>query len=180
MLKNPELGSVALVPVTLEDAEFIVEIRAEAVSKGFLKRGAENAEMQRAWLMRYFERPDKDHDHYFMITEHGRKCGTLRAGLLDPKQKMFTWGSWCLVPGLNPLVAIASYLLAYEVGFSIAEKTHAIFEVHHENAGVLAFHRRMGAVETGARHSDQIEFQMSREAFYLSKARWMEKLQRAV
>lgn len=176
MFKNPTLGSVALVPVTLEDSEFIVEIRAEAVRKGFLKRGAENAEMQRAWLMKYFERPDKEHDHYFMITENGRKCGTLRVGLLDPKQEMFTWGSWCLVPGLNPLVAIASYILAYEVGFSIAGKKHAIFEVHRENAGVLAFHRRMGAIETGVTHADQIEFKMTHEAFYQSRSRWIDKL----
>jgi len=177
MLQNPTLGSVALVPVTLDDAAFIVKIRAEAVSKGFLKRGAENAEMQRAWLTKYFERTDKHHDHYFMITEHGRKCGTLRVGLLDPGQEMFTWGSWCLIPGLNPLVAIGSYLLAYEVGFSIPEKKCAIFEVHNENAGVLAFHRRMGAVETGVRHADQIEFKMTREAFLKSRFRWIEKFQ---
>jgi hypothetical protein len=174
---NPTLGSVVLIPVAIEDAEFIVEIRADAVSKGFLKRGAENAEMQRDWLKKYFERSNQEHDHYFMITEHGRKCGTLRVSLLDPAQEMFTWGSWCLVPGLNPLVAIASYLLAYEVGFAIPEKKWAIFEVHQNNAGVLAFHRRMGAVETGVTHGDQIEFRMTREAFSQSRSRWIGKFQ---
>lgn len=177
MLMNPSLGSVALVPVALEDAAFIVEIRAEAVSKGFLKRGAENAAMQRAWLQKYFERPNQAHDHYFMITDDGRKCGTLRVSHLDPGEEMFSWGSWCLVPGLNPLVAIASYILAYEVGFAVNDKRYAIFDVHHENAGVLAFHRRMGAVETGIRHEDQIEFKMTREAFIQSRARWINKLQ---
>ena len=176
MLNNLTLGPVALVPVTLEDSSFIVEIRAEAVCKGFLNRGAECAEMQRRWLLEYFKRANPQHDHYFMITESGRKCGTLRVGLLDDHLEMFTWGSWCLMPGLNPLVAIASYILAYEVGFAIPQKTYALFEVHKENASVLAFHRRMGAIETGVIHVDQIEFKMTREAFYKSRYRWIEKI----
>lgn len=177
MVRNPALGAVVLVPVTIDDAAFIVEVRADAVKRGFLKRGAENAEMQRTWLREYFDRANKEYDRYFMITVKGQKCGTLRVGSLDPSHEVFTWGSWCLVPGLNPLVAIASYILAFEVGFSVDSKRHAVFEVHHANSSVLAFHRGMGAKETGVMRADQIELSMTREAFQEARSRWIKKLQ---
>jgi hypothetical protein len=177
MIRSVTLGNVTLVPVALEDAAFIVELRAEPVRKGFLKKGADTPEMQRAWLEKYFNRSNREHEHYFIVTDNGRKCGTLRVGWLEPELDAFTWGSWCLIPGANHYVAVASYLLANEIGFANPRKKYAIFEVHHENVSVLAFHRRMGALETGSKQAEQIEFRLTRDAFAISKARWIRILE---
>lgn len=172
MFEKAVLNSVALRPVTLDDAEFIVWVRSDAVQKGYLSRGAENGAMQREWLRDYFARTNPSRERYFIVTEEGRRCGTLRVAELHEETDYFTWGSWCLEPGLHPRVAIASYILAQEVGFSNCRKRFAAFEVHKENSAVLAFHRRMGAIETGATRDSQLEFRLNREAYLISKDRW--------
>lgn len=171
-----KIGSVELVPVTVEDAEFIFTVRQGAIKQGFLRKGADSPDAQRAWLVDYLGRQNLRYEHYFMICDKGRKCGTLRVQNLAPDQERFTWGSWCIAAGHGPYVAIGSYILANDVGFTAYNKPCALFEVHEENAGVIAFHRRMGACETGKKRAEQIEFSLSRDIFLQRRSAWASRL----
>lgn len=61
-------------PVTMEDAESIVNIRRQKHARGFIGDISDSIPKQRAWLQQYFERPD---EYYWMICNQMEPTMTL-------------------------------------------------------------------------------------------------------
>lgn len=156
-------------PVTLDDAEFIVELRSRPEATRYLNLVSPEGEKQRAWLQAYFERPD---DYYFIIEslQGKRPEGTIGVPEVDTVNRTAEWGRWILVPG--SLGAIESALLIYRVAFDVLGLDMVYCRTVKENAKVVSFHTSCGLethatlpgyCQIGDRTYDAVEQRLTRE-----------------
>ncbi len=127
--------------VELEDAEFMVNLRADRKNKFLTKVDVEN---QRNWLIDYKVREARKTEYYFIIcNKDDEPCGAVR--IYDFIGDSFCWGSWLLSSDAPATAGIESALLVYEFAFYFLKFKHCHFDVRIENTKVRAFHERMGA-----------------------------------
>lgn len=99
---------------------------------------------QREWIDRCSQDPSQ---LYFIIMDrHGEALGTVR--LYDPSDQTFSWGSWIVIPGRGPFVALESALMVYHVGLHLG-LSRALLSVRANNDSVIRFHQWCGAVTVG-------------------------------
>lgn len=155
-------------PVQLEDAEFIVGLRADPERGRYLHRGCTDASAQQQWLRGYFKTPG---DCYFIIENrfNGTREGTAGIYNLNPARKDAEWGRWILRRG--SLAALESACLVYRLGFerlavdvlycrTIAENTSAL--AFHDSFGVERIRRLPRYLAVDGRHLDAIEGRLTR------------------
>jgi RimJ/RimL family protein N-acetyltransferase len=128
-------------PITLEDAEFILELRADRQRSRFLHPIALSVEAQRAYLEEYFKRED---DYYFVVE---RQRENSREGLaaiynVDAQKRSAEWGRWILRPG--SLASAESALRIYEAAFDYLHLEEVHCHTISENRAVVSFHDRCG------------------------------------
>jgi hypothetical protein len=121
--------------VTVADAGFIHALRRDDVKGRYLAPTAPEVQSQVEWLEKYVLSADQA---YFIICDAvGTRLGCVR--LYDPIGRSFRWGSWLILSGLSPLVAIESILLVYAyaswLGFEEAR-----LDVRRDNKAVWSFH----------------------------------------
>lgn len=133
-----------------EDAAYIQTLRVSPDYGRHLSAPAPSVAAQQSWIQGYKAREASGREYYFVIErrDDGAACGVVR--LYDIIDGSFTWGSWILDVNKPSKAALDCALLIYEIAFGALGCTRAVFDVRAENAGALAFHRRFGAVETGA------------------------------
>ncbi|MDA9981308.1 GNAT family N-acetyltransferase [Gammaproteobacteria bacterium] len=128
-------------PVTLEDAEFIVELRTDRQRACYLNKIDKDVNKQRSWLSRYF---DLIGDYYFAIECHTKNNVEGLVGIYNVNNvsAVGEWGRWILKPGSK--AALGSALLSYSVAFESLGLE--ILHIHTlvENEKALAFHDRFG------------------------------------
>lgn len=124
------------------DAEFILELRNDPIKSKFLSPTSASIDDQIAWMKSYKEREDQA---YFIIEDKtARKLGCIR--MYNPTNISFDWGSWLIIEGAPPNVALESALLIYSyarrLGFLKAK-----LDVRKDNVKVWKFHENIfGAV----------------------------------
>jgi RimJ/RimL family protein N-acetyltransferase len=145
MKASPDLcfGDIQLTPVSLEDAEFILSLRSDPELNRHLSTTSQDVEAQRQWIREYKQRQAASTEYYFIISKSGEKLGTIRA--YDFRDDSFCWGSWIILRGTSPQVAIASVLMIYDFSFDQLGFTKSHFDVRRDNESVRRFHLRMGA-----------------------------------
>ena len=132
-----------------DDAAYIHGLRTDPRYNTHLSPVTGTADDQRAWLERYKDREAAGLEFYFIVERlDGQRCGTLR--LYGIEGGRFTWGSWILDENKPFKAALESAFLLYRTAFDMLGLELAQFDVRLENAKTLAFHRRLGARETGA------------------------------
>ncbi|MBL8600878.1 MAG: GNAT family N-acetyltransferase [Myxococcales bacterium] len=133
----------SLRPVTLDDAETLVALRARGERTRYLNAVSPDPEAQRDWLRRYFER---EGDWYFAIVRNDTGATEGFVGLYDLSVgaggREAEWGRWILREG--SLAAAASALLVYRVAFSRLGLDALYCRTVADNAAVVSFHDRCG------------------------------------
>jgi RimJ/RimL family protein N-acetyltransferase len=133
-------------PVTLDDAEFIVELRGDRHRTRYLHPIPPSVEAQRAYIREYFERPG---DYYFVIERQAdNSCEGLVAiynGNLE--KRTADWGRWILPPG--SWASVESALRIYEAAFDYLQLEEVRSQTFCTNAHVVAFHDRCGVPRRG-------------------------------
>jgi hypothetical protein len=158
-----ELGSVHLVPVREEHAEYIYSLRVDETLNKFLSKPPASAVVQAEWIQKYVEREKVGSEYYFVIAvKGGAMCGTVR--LYDFRPESFCWGSWILDRNKTRFAAVESALLVYRIGFEKLNFVASHFEVRKANSKVITFHLRFGARVT-SEGEDNIYMQLTRKAF---------------
>ena len=158
-------------PVSLEDAGFIVQLRAAGERTQYLREIEPSAEQQRAWLRAYFQRPD---DYYFVIVRQrdGQPEGLVGLYDLDVPRRTGEWGRWIVRPG--SLAAVESALRIYEVAFDRVDLEGVRCRTISENHQVVSFHDACGLprsnhlpgfVRVGSATYDVIEHLATRAAW---------------
>lgn len=150
MKKASELGMVRgkninLRIVTVEDAEFILNLRLNAGKNRFLSHVANSLEQQ----VGYIEKCSKNVNVWYFIIESlsHEALGTVR--IYDIRGDSFCWGSWILKDNVGITVALESALLVYDFGFFCLGFKKSHFDVRKGNTKVVKFHEKMGAQKVG-------------------------------
>lgn len=143
---NLEYKTIRLRLVESDDAEFILKLRLDDRYNKYLSKVSGGVNEQKIWIENYKKDEAGKKQFYFIIERlDGTPCGTVR--IYDLRDDSFCWGSWILNKDKTKYAAIESAFLVYRYGFGVLgfEKSH--FEVVKGNAGVIKFHKRMGAVK---------------------------------
>lgn len=145
---NLESKSVRLRFVEEDDAAFILSLRLDEKYNKYLSKIKPGVEAQKEWI-RSYKQDEREHKQFYFIIERldGTPCGTVR--IYDLQESSFCWGSWILNNQKTRFAAIESAFLVYRFGFEKLGYMKSHFDVMKDNAGVVKFHKRMGAVQTG-------------------------------
>ena len=136
--------------VELSDAEFIVNIRTDAKKTRFLHPTSGDVQQQVEYLKKY---KTKDKEWYFIIMDkQNLPIGTVR--IYDVKGDDFCWGSWLIIDGMPPQIALESALLIYDYAFNVLGFNKAHFDVRKGNIQVQRFHEMFGAIKTSENELD--------------------------
>ena len=124
------------------DAAFILSLRADPTRSKFLSQTSALIDDQITWMKHYKDRNDQA---YFIIQDKtSSKLGCVR--MYNPKGTSFEWGSWLIVEGSAPYVALESALSIYSFARRLGFLTAKI-HVRRDNYAVWKFHENVfGAV----------------------------------
>jgi RimJ/RimL family protein N-acetyltransferase len=161
-------------PVTLEDAEFIVEVRTSDVERSrYLNPISSDVGCQRDWLNAYFQR---ENDYYWVIENQRsqRHDGLVGIYNVQPQQRKAEWGRWVLRPG--SLAAVESALLVYRAAFELLNLDSVYCLTVAGNAPVVSFHDSCGLhragllknhLQIGAHSHDAVQHTCDRQTWTL-------------
>ena len=132
-------------PVTLEDAPFIVALRANPHLNRFIHENSGIVEDQVVWLEYYFGRFG---DYYFIIedVDSGESRGTIGLYNVASDSSEAEWGRWIIQP--LSMAALESAWLIYEVGFSLLRLKRVYCRSISQNTASVSFHDTFGARRT--------------------------------
>tara|TARA_R110000850_G_scaffold16225_2_gene50882 strand:- start:8594 stop:9112 length:519 start_codon:yes stop_codon:yes gene_type:complete len=171
---NLEYKTIRLRFVEPDDAEFILQLRLNDRYNKYLSKVSGDIAEQRAWIENYKKDEAAKLQFYFIIERlDGTPCGTVR--IYDLSQDSFCWGSWILNENKTKYAAIESAFLVYRYGFEALGFHKSHFEVMKENAGVIKFHQRMGAVKVGEDESNYF-FEINRSSIIAAEAELSKKI----
>lgn len=133
--------SYRLRPVSIEDAQFIVETRLEDEKKSqYVHKISPDVNLQINWLNKYFER---DGDYYFVVENifTNEKEGLI--SIYDINGDVAEWGRWVLKRG--SLGALESVNLIYKVAFEKLGLQEVYTKTVEDNTTVVNFHKSINA-----------------------------------
>jgi RimJ/RimL family protein N-acetyltransferase len=158
-------------PVTIDDAQFIIEVRTENAERTkYIHSISNDVSLQLQWLENYFKTPN---DYYFVIENKSSMCpeGLISIyNILDNKGESGRW-----VIKQDSLAAVESWYLLYRIAFEMLNLYEVFCTVVVENKPVVAFHK---SVKQKVRRIipkfytlnnteyDAIEFYIDREYFF--------------
>jgi RimJ/RimL family protein N-acetyltransferase len=133
-------------PLTVEDAEFIVELRSDRYRTRFLHTIPASVEAQRAYVLQYFERPG---DYYFVVERQGENSREGLVAIYNANLEKGTadWGRWILRPG--SWASVESALRVYETAFDHLHLDEIRSQTYCDNKQVVSFHDRCGVPRHG-------------------------------
>lgn len=151
--------NLVLRDVEESDAGFILELRIDPIKSKFLSTTSPLLDDQIAWMRTYQERNDQA---YFIIEDKvSRKLGCIR--MYNPTKTSFEWGSWLIIEGAAPNVALESALLIYSYARRLGFLTAKI-DVRKDNVTVWKFHEKIfGAILVSETEIDRF-YEVSAEA----------------
>lgn len=171
-------SNIALLPVELNDAAFLVKLRTSASARIGLRAGATSEAGQREWLRAYFDRAKLGLEHYFLILYARIPVGAVRIYNICRDRGEFTWGSWVIQEGTDPSAAWLSVVAIYDFAFDELQQSLARFEVVAQNGNVLRFHRAFGATVT-RQTAAAVELSVTKEQYKILRPRFLRLLENA-
>jgi len=129
-------------PVEIEDAAFIILLRANPEHARFLNPTSADLGEQIAYLRALFVRPG-DYSFVFERVSDGHPEGLVAICDVDESTRTAEWGRWILRPG--SLAAPICAWLTYQIGFEQMGLNSLYCRTVMANAPVLGFHDSFGA-----------------------------------
>lgn len=136
---------VSLKSVTLEDAEFILELRQDLDLNKFISATSPSLENQRVWISNYLIREKEKKEFYFIIKdkEHN-SCGTVRIYGIDNQNKECTWGSFMLNKARPTGASYETIELSLGYTFDILNMKKVFLDVRKENEKAVHIYEKVG------------------------------------
>ena len=155
MVKFLKCGSIhgkhiTLRQVEVKDAGFILSLRLHPIKGRFISATSSDIHLQETWIR---DTLLKDNELMFIIADkEDKNLGCIR--MYNSNSQSYTWGSWLMVDGLSPSVAIESIAILYSYGKSLGYQS-AMLDVRKENVSVWSFHEKY----TGAKliYEDELD-----------------------
>ena len=123
---------------TENDSEFILKLRTDPKKAKHLSPTSTSLKDQVMYMKSYKTRTDQA---YFIIeNKNNEMLGCIR--MYNPSRDSFEWGSWLIVSGALPFVALESALSMYSYAKRLGFR-QAKVDVRQENINVWKFHENM-------------------------------------
>lgn len=120
------------------DADFILRLRNDPSRSRFISQTSNSIDDQISWLRSYKNK--KDQAYFIIEDKETNKLGCIR--IYNPIKTSFEWGSWLILEGAAPYVALESalslYAYARRLGFLKAK-----IDVRKDNVTVWKFHENI-------------------------------------
>lgn len=126
--------------ITEDDAKFVFDLRTNPEKNRYLSATSGRLEDQVNWIINY--KSKNDQAYFIFCDKDGNKLGCIR--MYDPIYDSYCWGSWLMINGLGPLVAIESALLIYAYGKNLGFN-EARIDVRQANEYVCKFHEKFSS-----------------------------------
>ena len=122
----------------VDDSKFILSMRLDPILGKHLSKTSSSISDQ----MNYMKKYQNCNDQAFFIIKNkeSKRLGCVR--IYNPEGFCFEWGSWLLVKGASPQVALESSLMIYKYALKLGF-THSIISVRKGNETVLGFHQKI-------------------------------------
>ena len=151
---------VNLREITLDDAQFVLDLRCDSNKSKFLHKTENNLDKQIDYIKSYFK---KDLEWYFIIEDLNHvPLGTLR--IYDVVDNHYTSGSWLMKDGSTLAQAVEGIILFKDFAFNELGFDKDIFDVRKQNKKVLNFHKMCGA-KILSEDQENYYFDLTRETF---------------
>ena len=123
-----------------DDARFVFDLRTNPEKNRYLSATLGRLQDQVNWIVNY--KSKNDQAYFIVCDKDGNKLGCIR--MYDPIDDGYCWGSWLMINGLGPLVAIESALLIYAYGKYLGFN-EARIDVRQANEYVWKFHEKFSS-----------------------------------
>lgn len=142
-------------PVTVDDAEFIVQLRNQPHVKGFINDTSTDVERQRQWIREYLTR---ENEYYWIIEtkDTHRPYGTTSLYHYDATKRQIETGRWVKMADAPQDNVFAGRIQMNDFVFNVLGVERLVFDVVATNKQVLRYHRMCGAVEIARRPRDVV------------------------
>ena len=155
-----------LVPVALEDAEFIFNLR-KSHEKSFLREGAGSVQGQEDYLSRYISNlPRREEIYYKILNQNGLQPeAVVRLTELQSGVK-FNWESLISVPNGDPSIPIDVMMAIYSVGFDfLCKEVCGPWDVDKNHSSMQKIHDRIGMAKICDETEDYYRYQVLKSDF---------------
>lgn len=152
------------IPINLEDAEFIFNLRKNH-EKSFLRKSDDTIESQRHYIQNYFYRFENREEIYYKVLNKnsGKVEAVVRLTELN-KDGVFNWESLISVPGADPTTPIDIMLTVYKIGFDhLGKEICGPWDVDRQHTSMQKIHKivnmakRVGADEHYFKYSVDVQ-----------------------
>lgn len=170
--------------VSIDDAEFILELRCNEKKSRFIHKTEYNLEKQINYIKRYLT---LDNEWYFIVENKNHEpIGTnsiyphpiADEHWKDPNNPNIGregLGRWLAKDGLSPLQTIESDYLIIAIFFDVFKFPFAPLIIHKDNKHVLNYHLNWGAEIFGTYNDDGLELyliDLKAEDYYKNKGKF--------
>lgn len=128
--------SFRLKPITLNDAQFIIDVRLEDPERNkYIHKISSDIYLQQQWINKYL---NKDLDYYYVIENifTGEREGLI--SLYNFNNDSAEWGRWVIRKGSS--AAVESVALIYKVAFDVLGLKSIFCRTLSDNKAVVSFH----------------------------------------
>lgn len=127
-------------PVTLDDAQTILDIRLEDAERNqFVHPVKNDLELEKQWLENYFAR---EGDYFFAVVNNFTDETEGLIAIYDEKGGRAEWGRWTIKKA--SLAATESVYLLYQIAFEIIGLNELYCRTIADNISVVEFHKSEG------------------------------------
>lgn len=127
--------------VTIDDAEFILNLRNHPTHAMHLSATSNQLEDQVEWIKRYKEREKQGIEFYIISIDAAtnKKLGLNRVYNFNGNE--YEIGSWLYEPGLEISASIIGDIVARNFAFDVLNFAACVFSVRKANKSVLRYHK---------------------------------------
>lgn len=139
----------ALRPVTIQDAQFIIDVRLEDQERNqYIHKISRDISAQKQWIVNYLKR---EGDYYFIIENilTGTPEGLI--AIYDIEDNRAEWGRWVVKKG--SMASVESVNLLYQIAFEKLKLQELFSRTIEDNASVILFHDSIGQKNRGIKEN---------------------------
>lgn len=134
--------NVILRNATVLDSEFVLSLRQDEKKRKYISATSTLLEDQIKWFDKY--KNSFDQAYFVICDKDSNNLGCIR--VYNPNELTYCFGSWLMIDGLSPLIAIESVLLIFWYGKYLGFK-NALIDVRKCNTSVWQFHEKIFSAE---------------------------------
>lgn len=160
--------------VTVDDAEFILNIRTNQKNERFIHDTYNDLDLQKEYIKKYKDKETVGEEYYFIFELKGIPQGVYR--IYNRTEEWCTTGSWVFDVNCDKTAALKALIITHEIvfnelGYDVMKDVDGINE---HNLGVINAVKSIGAAFDGTRMEKKgvyLPFEISKTNFIKNRAR---------